>query len=86
MKDNARHQMFNNVKRVYDRLVNLGYARPVVWDESDEDWSVNFTESGDRLQSDFLKIFDMPNRKMSDIGVDEVSALWMLMVASHPPV
>jgi hypothetical protein len=72
------------VNKMYDRLVRLGYAHPTVSDYSTKEINWCFTDSGLRLRREMLAIFGLDDTdSLKNIKPDEFIALFTVF-ASFP--
>ena len=78
----SEEEFNQQVSKMYNRLVKLGYALPTVSDYSTKEITWCFTDSGLRLRNEVLEIFGLNDTdSLKNVKPDEFIALFTVFVS-----
>lgn len=73
-------------KRLADLLVQRGFARAYVYDDTTKTALFQFTAAGHALQQHLWQLFDVPANDPMELKPRQVADLVMLLILSPPTV
>jgi hypothetical protein len=78
-------EMIRALRRMGDKLVQLGYAKRIVFEDTPKVVTILWSPAGRKLKLEMQRIFDTVAKGGGEINVLEIKALFALFLQTNDP-